>query len=102
MSRKKTKTKKKNKIEQQCFPNCPYFPDMNCEDYRVDKNGLKHREPPKVFRCCFDNHPINWTTPCPIKALGGNNQISTIEIPKEFFTEFELERRKANKKNKSE
>lgn len=94
-----SKRKSKKKMQQQCFADCPYFPDATCENYITDGDGVKHRFPPKVLRCCFDNHPINWNTPCPLKLLGSSTHIlKSFEFPDEFLTDYEREyKQKAQK-----
>lgn len=97
---KRKSRKKEKKVEtyvpttHKCTPNCPYFPDMTSDNYRMDENGVKYRYPPKVFRCCFDNHPIAWDVTCPLTILSGSNQPIGLHYNKEYWTKFENELKK--------
>lgn len=52
-----------------CNPKCPYFPDMSIKEgdwiYDKDKPYIKKRKNPKIFKCGYDDHPINWEIECP-------------------------------------
>lgn len=97
---KKSRKKNKNKTQQiqqliprihYCRTDCPYFPDMISDNYKTDEYGVKHRFPAKIFRCCFDNHPVNWTTPCPLSLFGSSIELKPFQMSEDFLTEYERE-----------
>lgn len=72
MSRKRRSRKKVVVVEQvmQCSPQCPYFPNMECDHWEYDKTEpyIKRRVGKKDFRCCYDGHKItSWYETCPKK-----------------------------------
>lgn len=52
-----------------CDPRCIFFPDMSIrttEEVEYDETLFcKRRKEPKIFKCGFDNKPIDWNRICP-------------------------------------
>lgn len=71
MSRKRSKKKATQPAVMQCSPQCPYFPNMECESWEYDETipYIKRRAVKKDFKCCYDGHKIvSWYANCPKKA----------------------------------
>lgn len=71
MSRKRSKKKVIQPAVMQCSPQCPYFPNMECESWEYDETipYIKRRAVKKDFKCCYDGHKIvSWYANCPKKA----------------------------------
>ena len=49
-----------------CSPKCPYFPNVNTDDWVYNDEGLKVRKTPREFVCGYDGHIIkDWYSECP-------------------------------------
>lgn len=51
-----------------CKVTCTYFPNMDCDSWKYDEDGIKRRNDGKKFICLFDGHEIkSWYDKCPLK-----------------------------------
>jgi len=54
-----------------CSIKCPYFPNMDVlpGNWVWDEKmpNVKRRKTPKVFKCGYDGHNIDWNRKCPRK-----------------------------------
>ena len=49
-----------------CSPSCPYFPNVDTNDWKYNEEGLKVRKKPKDYVCFYDGHVIkDWYSECP-------------------------------------
>ena len=58
-------TDQEKDFRNNCNPACPYFPDMSCDNWDIDENGIKRRKYKKTFKCLYDLKPIDWNRECP-------------------------------------
>lgn len=61
-----------------CITTCPYFPDMSLKDGWIwdEELHVKRRKEPKVFRCGYDNHILDWEVDCPREVHNDKEQIN--------------------------
>lgn len=53
-------------IYPKCTPRCIFFPNVECNVWTYDENGVKHRADNIEYICKYDGHKIeNWNDECP-------------------------------------
>ena len=67
-----------------CYKNCPYFPDMSCDEWDYDEEkGYKVRRHKKQFKCIYNYKPLKWDKECP-RAIREEEEDEIVDVESNY------------------